>query len=137
MESRTAWLIVVVIGCIGMGCACQKEPEKSADSVVDETSRRNSMPRGDVPPLEPVHLMRGLVMPHYGRLDDTLEVERSLSDEEWSILRTSATLLHEASFMLMRERVVDASWEYAASRMLRDGSQSILSGIKSEGFQRD
>ncbi len=109
---------VAIVGAVLAGCA----PSQSGRKVnFEEEAARPAVP--------PQYLMRGLVSVHFDNLKAKLTVDPA-TPEEWSDVAMSAALLHEASYLLMRDPPEnDDAWVAATSTMLRRGSDDVLAAV--------
>ena len=120
--SMNHYLLVLAAACLVVGCA--PEPRRS---IAPKTAARPDAPSRA---LRAEHLMRGLVSVHYDSLKAQLG-GTPLDDAGWDSVAMSASLLHEASYLLMRDPPEnDGAWELATSQMLRKGAEDLLGAVE-------
>ncbi len=77
-------------------------------------------------------IMKGLVKVNCDGIKQGLDAGPQ-KDKDWEDLATSAALLNEASYILVDDgRAPDGVWTDAASKLLRDGSASVLKAAEAK-----
>jgi hypothetical protein len=88
--------------------------------------------KGKVRAMKTAQWMKGVMKPQCEALKKGLDAGPA-TDESWEALAANATLLNEASYLLMDDgRCPDGVWAEAASKTLRQGSADVLKAMEAK-----
>ncbi len=91
--------------------------------------------KGKTRVLQTRHLMRGLVGAQCGALKKSLDAGPS-DKKAWDLVAEQASLLNEASFVLMEDgRCPDGTWANAAKGVLRSESANVVKAAEAKDLE--